>query len=208
MRKFISVLLILSVMIPLSGCAKGLPDDEAAAVVAELVEASLELNVIYFGDGMPAEADGDEHYVGFYSRLTDAAPYLTEKELRQATLEVFTEAYASVIFQTYLVGINDSESEGTVYARYVENGDRLTKKTDYEPLAPKVRTYDLENIKIMRSAPEYITATLQSFVEGKADAEVTVTLRLEERERETAETEDNDNAAETELVWRLDSPTY
>ncbi len=181
MRKFISVLLIISVMMPLSGCAKGLPDDEAAAVVAELVEASLELNVIYFGEGMPAEADGDENFVGFYSRLTDDAPYLTEKELRQATLDVFTEAYAAVIFQTYLVGINDDGSGGTVYARYVENGDRLTKKTEYEQLAPKARTYDLENIRIVKSTPEYITATLQSYVEGKADAEVTVTLRLEER---------------------------
>lgn len=184
------------------GCAKGPSDDEAAAIVADLVEKSLELNVIYFGEGMPAEADGDENYVGYYSRVTDDAPYKTEDELREATLNVFTEKYASVLFTTYLTGLSDPDS-GVVYARYVENEDRLMKKTDYEPLVTSIRTYDLENITITRSTPDEIKATLTSFVNGVKDEEniVEVTVRLEERKNEKT-------GEKLGSFWRLDSPTY
>lgn len=192
----IALILALAMLIGvLTGCAGGPPDDEAAKIVADLVRASYEMNIIYFGDGMPSRADsGDEGKVGFYSDLTDDAPYLTEAELREATLRVFTENYSSVIFETFLSGVSDPDSGGVVYARYVEQGDRLTKKVEYEPLAPKTRTYDLKNITIERSRSDMITATLKSYLDGAPDVNVRVTVRLEERDGEK--------------VWRLDSPTY
>ena len=45
------VLTILSV-VSLSACTKKLSKDEATTKVAELVEASYELNVIVFGEGL------------------------------------------------------------------------------------------------------------------------------------------------------------
>lgn len=193
--KHASIIALLLLFVMLAGCASGPSDDEASKIVSDLVRASYEMNIIYFGDGMPSVADvNDDTPVSFYSDLTDDAPYLTEAELREATLGVFTENYASVIFETFLSGVSDPDSGGVVFARYVEQGDRLTKKVEYEPLAPKMRTYDLENITIKRSRADYITATLKSYVDGVKDVDVTVTIRLEERDGEN--------------VWRLDSPTY
>ncbi len=214
MKKIAAFLLLTVVLVMLSGCEKGPTDEEAKEIVAGLVEKSYEFNVIYFGEGMPAEADSDEDYVGYYSRLTDDAPYLTEAELREATLGVYTEKYASVLFQTFLSGINDPDTGGVVYARYVENGDRLTKMVDYEPFVEKQRTYDLENITIDRSKPDEIKATLKSFIDGKEDVDVTLIIRREERTPETAETaaEGSETGrgepAGLQYVWRLDSPTY
>ncbi len=202
MKRFAAFLAAVLLTVSLFGCAEGLPDDEAAAVVADLVEKSLEFNVIYFGEGMPAEADGDEDYVGYYSGVTDDAPYITEAELREATLGVFTEKYSSVLFSTFLSGISDTDSGGVVYARYVENEDRLTKKTNYEPLVTSIRTYDLENITITKSTPDEIKATLSSYIDGKKDVDVEVTVKLEERQ-----TEGTGEGGVTS-VWRLDSPTY
>ena len=203
MKRVVAFLAAILMSVSVFGCAEGPSDDEAAAIVADLVEKSLELNVIYFGEGMPAEADGDEDYVGYYSRVTDDAPYKTEEELREATLNVFTEKYSLVLFTTYLTGISDPDSGSVVYARYVENEDRLMKKTDYEPLVTYIRTYDLENITITRSTPDEIKATLSSFVNGVKDEEnvVEVTVRLEERKNE-------ETGEKLGSVWRLDTPTY
>lgn len=198
--KYAKLILFLSAAVTVAmlicGCG-GLPEDEAADVVRELITASYELNEIYFGDGLPAIADSDEGYAGIYSDVTDDAVYKTEAELRDATLAVFSENYSGVLFETFLTGYSDGEG-GAVFARYIEDGERLTKRTKYDQLVDSVRTYDLDNITIKRSTGKKIVAVLQSYIDGKADAEVTVTICLEQRKSDDG----------TVSLWRLDSPTY
>ena len=166
-----------------------MPDEEAADIVAELVEQSYEMNAIYFGEGMPVR---DDEEAALYAYVADDAPYLTEAELREATLEVYTTNYAAYLFQMFLTGYSDSDS-GVVYARYVENGDRLMKRLDIVSELPP-RTYDLDSIEIVRSRKKEIKAIITS-TDG---VEVSVTVRLEERASEDGGVS----------VWRLDSPTY
>ena len=199
MRKIAAAIAFALIVVSLAGCeGPGLPEEEAAAVVVELVRASYELNVIYYGDGMMSVADIDENYIGFYADILDDEPYLTEAELREATLKVFTNNYSQSIFEMFLTGYSDEDSTEPVYARYIEAGDRLQKKRVYDQLIESERTYDLENITITRSRARTIIATLHSFVDGKPDVDVTVTVRLDERKTDSG----------TEKVWRLDSPTY
>ncbi len=213
----LAVLTAAALLAVLTGCSKGPEEEEAKKIVAALVEASLPLNDIYYGDGMKVEKKEDD-MPAFYANVVDDAPYLTEAELREATLEVFTENFASaIIFKTFLEGYSSEGTSGVVYARYIENGDRLQKRIDFEQLieSGKSRTYDLENIEILSSRKNEIKATLHSYVAGVRDVDVEVMIRREKREPNAgSDAETAPETTETNVlegggyVWRLDSPTY
>ncbi len=208
-RFLCALLAAMSFLTVFSGCSGGPDEAEAKEIVAELVEASLPLNVIYYGDGMKVE-EPEEGMAALYANVADGEPYLTEAELREATLLVFTENFANtIIFRTFLEGYSSDDASGVVFARYIENGDRLQRRLDSEQLieSGKERTYDLDDIEITRSRKDEIRATLHSYVAGKRDADVEVTVRLEEREAEGTASETG-MSSEGNLVWRLDSPTY
>ena len=190
MKRFLILILILS-MLCLPSCVKKLTDEEALAVAGELVTASIELNEIYYGKGLPY-ADDDDAAV-MYAPVTDEAKYITEAELREATLSVFTENYATSVFTMYLTGYSDDEG-GVIYARYVDNGERLTVNLQSEPLVEHTRTYDLDSAQIIKLRRKMIVVSYDTLVDGKPDVKVEVTIRLVETE--------NGN------VWRIDSPTY
>lgn len=211
MKKIALLLAAVFVFAAFAGCeGRGPEEAEAKRIVAELVEKSLELNHIYYGDGMATEADGDENFTGYYAYVTDDEPYKTEQELRAATLRVFTANYANSIFEMFLTGYSDEDSSEAVLARYVENGDRLQKNMRAEQLIEKDRTYDLDDITIVSSRGRTIVATLHSYVDGEADMDVEVTVRLAEIDPAAADSgESGDVTRNGKLrVWRLDSPTY
>ena len=173
---------VIALFILLTSCAGGVPEDEAAGIVSELVEASLPLNEIYFGEGMPVEEDG----YGAYRAVTDDAPYLTEAALREATEAVFTGSYSEYLFGMFLTGYSDDDVDGVVYARYVENGDRLSMRVAGDVEKIPAREYDMDSIVIIRTTKDTIEAEITSD-DGTV---VDVTARLED------------------AGWRLDSPTY
>ena len=194
----------------LTGCSRGPEEEEAKKIVASLVEASLPLNEIYYGDGMKVE-ENEDGMPAFYANVADDAPYLTEAELRNATLTVFTKNYAEqVIFKTFLEGFSSAGMSGVVYARYVENGDRLQKRINFDQLieSGRSRTYDLEDIEIIRSKKNEIRARLHSYVAGARDLDVEVTVRREEREPGDTDVTESGVVTSDNFVWRLDSPTY
>lgn len=178
-------------MLCLTSCVKKLTDEEALAVAGELVTASLELNEVYYGKGLPYSDEDDEAVM--YAPVTDEAKYITEAELREATLAVFTENYATSVFSMYLTGYSD-EDGGVIYARYVDNGERLTVNLQSEPLVAHTRTYDLDSAEIVKLKRKMIIVAYDTFVDGEPDVRVEVTLRLVETENGS--------------VWRIDSPTY
>ena len=178
--------LLLTILLLLTSCGGGVPEDEAAGIVRELVEASLPLNEIYFGEGMPVRDDEDAI---LYAYVADDAPYLTEAALREGTLEVFTSDYAGYLFRTFLTGY--SSGEKAVYARYIENGDRLTMRIadDVDIFPP--RGYDFDSVRIISTSKNLIRAEITSLpAENDPAVTVSVTVRLEPS------------------GWRLDSPTY
>lgn len=190
MKRFLILLTLIS-MLCLPSCVEKLTQEEALAVAGELVSASLELNEIYYGEGLPYTDEDDAAVM--YAPVTDEAKYVTEAELREATLKVFTEAYATSVFSMYLTGYSDDEG-GVIYARYIDNGERLTVNLQAEPLVENTRTYDLDSGKIIKLRRKMIVVEYDTFVDGVSDGKVEVTLRLVD--------------SESGKVWRLDSPTY
>lgn len=192
------VLTILSV-VSLSACTKKLSKEEATTKVAELVEASYELNVIVFGEGLEY-IETEESKNARYALVKENEKYNSIKDIRDAIEKVFSEDYSRVMETTAFVGVQ--EKFGAVLPRYIENsqgflvlknnvvldgsvdvnGDK--QEIGYQGI--KVLKYDPSTIEIVKISRRFIEANITS--EG-GEATILVTLILENGE------------------WRLDSPT-
>lgn len=204
MRKILSFLLtavmLVSLALSLPSCKKKTTEpDEIRAALETLIPASAELNEIYFGLGLPTAAD-EEGYANpddglVYEQVLPSCKYQTEAELREATLAVFTESYANVLFERGFSGLSvkydDNGLTSTLYAMYIETDGVLTKRTNVKDEALRLgREYRIDKMTVVRQKNDYVVVDIPTMMDGKES--VTVTLKL----------------VITENGWRLDSPTY
>jgi hypothetical protein len=194
------MLTILSV-VSLSACTKKLSKDEATSKVAELVEASYELNVIVFGEGLEY-IETEESKNSRYALVKENEKYNSIKDIRDAIEKVFSEDYSRVMETTAFVGVQGAYGSASVPERYIENSQGfLVLKNDivldgnvdvngdkqeigYNGM--KVLKYDPSTIEIVKISKRFIEANITS---QNGEATILVTLILENGE------------------WRLDSPT-
>ncbi|MCD7776433.1 MAG: hypothetical protein LUH54_03565 [Firmicutes bacterium] len=184
-----AVLIVISVSA--ASCAAAPTEEEALEIIGELLPKTYLLNDIYFGVGVSYTDDGSSYR---YMPVTDDSPYLTEAELREATEAVFSSDYAESIFDIYLSGYSDEGTGSVIYARYIENEDRLWIDTYAEGLVTSTRTYDLDTVEITSLTSRFIIFTAQSYLDGTADEVIEITI--------TSETTDDGS------VWRINSATY
>ena len=211
MKKILLLTLVLTMAIALCACGGDkYTTDEVKAALEELLPKSYEMNVIYFGEGLPISEDKDvieEFYQGFesdieminYHPVSSDCPYQNETELRDATLEVYTEEYAEFLFQRAFRGISDqlqnvdghNVTYNAIYAMYIEENGVLTVRLNLDEEAiPLNRTYDVSALTIVSQRGNVVQVEIPSYVDGQFD--MNITLRL----------------VQTENGWRLDSPTY
>ncbi len=208
---FLAVLLLSCMLTAAEGCSKPKHSaEEMRTVLEDLLPKSGELNEIYFGKGLPTNRDENAvqaFYDSFdtdiaaisYTPVDPASGYETVEDIKAATLAVFTEEYAQVLFDRAFTGISDVFDEGTatehrttaVYALYLEQDGYLTKRVNMENDAiPLGRTYDLGSLEVLRENGTGVQVRLKSFYQGNPSVDVEIWLK------------------ETENGWRLDSPTY
>lgn len=193
----------------LSSCGNKTSPEEIRAALEELLPKAEEMNVIYFGEGLPMTEEADvlkEFYASFdtdiesinYQPVDPACGYTNETELREATLEVYTESYSDYLFELAFTGISAVYDEGTekqytmtsTYARYLEQNGILTARINLADEAIELgRTYDLDGMEIVTEKDNYVVVRIPSEMNGK---QLDVDLKL----------------VLTEDGWRLDSPTY
>ena len=208
MKRIISsVLAVLLLLGACAACSKPkYTEDEIRAALEALIPASAELNEIYFGEGLPIAGD-EEEYAEFYDSLdsdmaslgyvpvAEDAKYRTEAELRDATLAVFTEEYASFLFDRafsgFSVSYDDETTVNAVYAMYIETDGVLTKRIGAKDDAILLgREYSIDGLVIARQKDNFVIVDVPTTREGQTS--VTVRLKL----------------VNTDGGWRLDSPTY
>lgn len=195
MKRTISILLLiltLALSICLIGC-KRVKKDEAKEIVKELVMASYDLNVIYFGEGLKHDenAEGENGYV----KVDDDALYTSRKELIKETRRVFTDSYAQEIINTSFYGMAGG-IEGTAnYARYLldEEGYLMIKK-DSDVIDGDIAQYDYDSIEIVKIKKNLIIARIDTV---NLDSNQTVQINISY----SADIDGN-------MDWRLDSATY
>ncbi len=180
----------------LTSCGVKYEESEITSAAAELIEASYEINTIYFGSGLPGVKSDDEilkHY-----EIAEDSPYRTEQEIKTATLAVYTEDYCEYLFEKAFSGFSVSlgdedsvDSEEIIDARYVEYAGRLViLPIDEDEIMKLDRTYDTANIKVVKQKNGRVTLSVPSFVDGVPDEDITLTV------------------IKTDNGWRFDSPTY
>ncbi len=207
------ILAVLALMLCLSTTACGKTDEgEIGEALATLLPASYPLNVVYFGEGLPI-SDNREDVEQFYNAtgagndislnyhpVSPEAEYTSIDQIKEATLAVFSDAYAEYLFTMAFAGLStvfneDTEEQVTQtvsYARYMETDGYFTVRMDIAKEAfPVNRTYDVTDFEVVRERDGYILVDVQSYVDGEKDVRVEVKL-----------------VRNGEGEFRLDSPTY
>ena len=211
MKKTAIILLAAVLVCSLFSCGAGDAPalDEVKGELVELIEASYEINRIFFGEGLETyERDGEfdrEHHIydendyefSAYEYVTDTCGYLFTDKIRVEAEKVYTGEYLDGVYMMAFDGYADETTGAVTTARYLDaNGWLMTYAYgDVDPfnILPGKRVYDFDTMEIIKpSTAKYLNVEVESHLEGERDEKLTVTLRFKL----------------TEDGWRLDSPTY
>lgn len=185
-RKILCVLAVFVIMLvasALTSCSGKLSEEEAISEVTRLVKESYELNVIYFGEGLPFTDDGNN--INLYAPVDENAPFITKEALAYKTRTVFSKDYAASMMQTAFYGEQGADGVTALYARYIVDSDGTL--TVYKKInGIEVNQYDYSTISVTKISRNFIKANITS-TDGET---VTVILIYQDG------------------AWRIDSATY
>lgn len=200
MKKLTTIIFIF-IVLSLTSCGKPPEAAEIRPVAEALIEASYEINDIFFGEGLPAiERDSEfaiENHVyymdeeGNYDYITEDCLYQTTDQIKAAAEQVYSADYLTSIYETMFVGVAD-EHAGMLYARYLDTDEGLKKSNIHESMIEAKRIYDYDTMTIVEpSNDRFVNVEFDTHLEGESEiTRVRLTLVKEEN------------------GWRLDSPTY
>ena len=205
MRRIFSILLVISMLfasvLAFSSCGSepAPPIEDVKDDFVALIEASAEINEIFFGAGLPVISRDEEKNAELYANLavmydryeyiSTESKYLTVDEMKKAAELVYTSEYLSSVYMMAFDGYAD-EIAGVTVARYYESDGWLFQSISYEPLIEGTRTFDFETMKIVKpSRGDYVNVEIESELGGE---KLNLTLAF----------------SKTADGWRLDTPTY
>lgn len=197
----LTVILAITMILPLVSCAGKAPElDSIKERLVYLVEESKELNVLFFGKGLPVYRQNselsDRKMVYFnsefsgYERVMENSAFMSIDEIKTAASAVYSKDYASEIFESATDGIMVGESNA--YVRFYDNGEWLYQNKNINDFKVDERIYDYSTMKIVDpSTANYINVSVESYsIADKIRRVVYLSFSYE-----------NGN-------WYLDSPTY
>lgn len=205
------VLCTLLCVLSLTACGKAPKIDQLYGRVVELVEASYELNTVFYGEGLPyydrtlpmyADLYNDyskEQYTRDYNIVSKQAKYRSIDEIKAAAEKVYSKAlledqvYKNAFDGVIITGAGIPTSSAS--ARYRENDGELYIFNDVEGKnhIPTPLVYDYATMKIVRpSNAKRVLITMTVWEENTPDEPFTKKLVL---------TKTSDG------IWLLDSLT-
>lgn len=203
----LALLLLLSAC--LVSCASKAPAlSEVRGRFEEVIEASYEINEIFFGEGLPThDRDGEfakenNIYYGFegydaYEYVTEDSPYHFVEDIQAAAARVYSADYLEEISTMAFIGYADENTGAVSTARYLEKDGILLRYAfgDKDPfhILPGKRRYLMDTMEIVTpSNATSVNVKIDSYLLGAEDEILSVTLRF---------VLENDE-------WYLDTPTY
>ena len=202
MKKILALLLLSLVLFTAVSCGKAPTAEEIRPTLEALVEASYEINDIFFGEGLPSIARDSEYainnYVYYmdeggsnYDYVSPESPYQSTEEIKAAAEKVYSSEYLASIYETSFIGVADPNA-GMLYARYLDTDEGLKKSNLHQAIITSKRIYDFDSMAVVKpSGTDYVNIEIDSHTEGSSDV---LRIRL---------TLVNENGE-----WRLDTPTY
>ncbi len=185
----------LSVVLSLSLVGCGRPEvEEIYDRVVELVEASHEVNTVFYGPGLPvysidselAAAKGlyaDDSHGGNYEMVTEYAKFLSVDSVLEAAGKIYSSEYLSDELSTYaFTGYAQGDSVGGSiysYARYLEDDEWFYQSVADKPFYTAMRIYDYSTMVVEpNSNYDACYVSMDSWLEDDPSAVTVITLRL------------------------------
>lgn len=198
MKKLLVILLCIAMLTTvLVSCSKKKPleisEEDAFAVVSELVPLSYELNVIFFGEGLPTSDNGSYEDTAYVEVDLTRSKHSSIASIKNAARQVYSKKYLDSIYINMFVGSHSSNDDGLldndVSPRYKEIGGKLMIDASYDKLDIMGRL-TVKSTEILKKTPEYVSVKAICLDEGGNELEKTIFITLEKG------------------VWLLDGPTY
>lgn len=196
-----ALLLVFTTVLPLVSCSSKAPElDSIKERLVFLIEESKELNVVFFGNGLPVfrreDALSDKKLIYFnddlpgYDRVMENTDFLSIDEIKAAAEEVYSSDYISEIYESAFDGVMTGEA--SAYVRFYDNGEWLHQNINIGNFTLNERIYDYSTMGIVDpSNGEYINISVESYsVVNQVRQTVYLSFIYENGE------------------WYLDSPTY
>ena len=153
----LTVLMLISLVPTVSGCASVPAVEEIYDRVVFLVEESYELNALFYGCGLPVWEE-DSEYVEFmhlyyglnsaqsYEMITQNAKFYSVDEIKKAAEKVYSKDYLNdVLYKTAFDGyaIEDGAGGAVVgVSRYYENEGYFWQAKNHKVFYTAMRIYD------------------------------------------------------------------
>lgn len=199
---FICLILAVSFVFSASSCSESNPPelDDVKERLVYLIEESKELNVLFFGAGLPVYRRGSAisdkkmvyfaESIGGYDYITEEADFVTIDDMKKKAEGVYSEGYLTDVYEGAFDGILTGNTGA--YLRFYDDGKNLYQNTTLHNFTVNERIYDYSTIEIVKpSSADYINVTIESYSIADSKRE-TVNLSF---------TFERGN-------WYLDSPTY
>ncbi len=191
------VLILASVLIGCTGCAGRAPKlEQIYDRVVTLIEASYEINEIFYGNGLPYcdrnlpvyETLYSDYtklgYVEDYHIVSEQAKYHTVEEIKQAAGKVYSSALLeSAVYPGIFDGLMQSTPGATskyLPARYIQDNTDLFILIEEEgAYHPTPLIYDYASMKIIRpSNGQRVSISINAWEEDKPDRVMEMKLFL------------------------------
>ena len=159
----LTVLMLISLVPTVSGCASVPAVEEIYDRVVFLVEESYELNALFYGCGLPVWEE-DSEYVEFmhlyyglnsaqsYEMITQNAKFYSVDEIKKAAEKVYSKDYLNdVLYKTAFDGyaIEDGAGGAVVgVSRYYENEGYFWQAKNHKVFYTAMRIYDYSTMQV------------------------------------------------------------
>ena len=178
-----------------TGCSRPPKVEDIYDRVVALIEASYELNTVFYGAGLPVHEDDSVYaeythmYYGFtmagdYEIVSEHAKFASVDEIKQAAEKVYSKAYLEEVlylgaFDGYAVE-DGSGGAAVSSSRYQEDGGGLYRSArDKDYLNGDTRVYDYSSMKIISpSDGDACTLKIDSYLLSDPEQVFSDTIRL------------------------------
>lgn len=198
----LSLLIVISLIFSMSSCSGKAPEiDGLSERFVYLIEESKDLNVIFFGIGLPVYRRNSDlanrqmiYYndsVSGYNRVVlENSKYLNIEDMKEAAEKIFSNEYLSELYESAFDGIMISDTNA--YVRFYDNTEWLYQNINAGEFSLYERIYDYSTMEIVKpSNSKYVTVSIESYT-------------LNDPTRRTV----NLSFVYENGSWLLDSPTY
>ena len=193
MKKKICMLVALALALLLVGCSgcsacsKAPELDEVYDRVVELIEASKEINTVFYGVGLPVYeidsdyasyhqlyGDDDDDKSGIaYETVTEYAKFRSEGEIKDAAEKVYSADCLATLYSTAFDGYATTDGKNGMVvakARYDNGSEKFSQLANLQTEVTGMRVYDYSTMQIVQpSNAQLFRITIDSWMEDTPD---------------------------------------